>query len=53
VLPKERRPGAEFLAWSAVPGHAKHIKDGPVRDLPQAQSAALQQRLVGMVEQGL
>ena len=53
VLPAERRPGAEFLAWSAVHGLAMLILDGPLRDLPQQHSDMLQQRVVAMVEQGL
>ncbi|MCZ3133285.1 WHG domain-containing protein, partial [Acinetobacter baumannii] len=31
VLPAERRPGAEYLAWSAVHGLALLIIDGPLR----------------------
>jgi len=53
VLPAERRPGAEFLAWSAVHGLAMLILDGPLRNLPQQHSDMLQQRVVAMVEQGL
>jgi AcrR family transcriptional regulator len=53
VLPKERRAGAEFLAWSAVHGLAMLIIDGPLRELPQQHSDMLQQRVVAMVEQGL
>jgi len=53
VLPAERRPGAEFLAWSAVHGLAMLILDGPLRNLPQAQRDLLQQRVVAMVEHGL
>jgi AcrR family transcriptional regulator len=53
VLPAERRPGAEFLAWSAVHGLAMLIIDGPLRDLPKSQTDMLQQRVVAMVENGL
>jgi AcrR family transcriptional regulator len=53
VLPAERRPGAEFLAWSAVHGLAMLIIDGPLRGLPQPQTDMLQQRVVAMVEKGL
>lgn len=49
----ERRPGAEFLAWSAVHGLALLIIDGPLRGLPAAQVGALGQRLLDMVEKGL
>ena len=53
VLPRERRPGAEFLAWSAVHGLAMLLIDGPLRGLdpPQAQEAG--HRLLDMVERGL
>ena len=38
VLPPERRPGAEFLAWSAVHGLALLIIDGPLRGMPREQT---------------
>jgi AcrR family transcriptional regulator len=53
VLPRERRPGAEFLAWSAVHGLALLVIDGPLRSLDQAQTRAIGQRLLDMVELGL
>ncbi len=53
VLPPERRPDAEFLAWSAVHGLAMLAIDGPLRTLDAAQVAALGQRLLDMVERGL
>jgi hypothetical protein len=53
VLPQERRPGAEYLAWSAVHGLAMLVIDGPLRKLPRAQRDLLGQRLVDMVEKGL
>jgi AcrR family transcriptional regulator len=53
ALPPERRPGAEFLAWSAVHGLALLIIDGPLRGLPRDQADALGQRLLDMVEKGL
>jgi AcrR family transcriptional regulator len=53
VLPPERRPGAEFLAWSAVHGLAMLIIDGPLRNFPKAQRDAMELRVVAMVEQGL
>ena len=49
----EHRPGAEFLAWSAVHGLALLIIDGPLRSLPPEQAQALGQRLLDMVEKGL
>ena len=53
VLSAERRSGAEFLAWSAVHGLAMLIIDGPLRNLPRAQTDALGRRVVEMVENGL
>ena len=53
VLPAARRPGAEFMAWSAVHGMAMLQLDGPLRGLGEAPSQALAERLVAMVEQGL
>ena len=53
VLPKERRPGAEFLAWSTVHGFAMLVIDGPLHGFARAQIDALGQRAVAMVEQGL
>ena len=52
AMPPEHRPGAEFLAWSAVHGLALLIIDGPLRGMPRrnrrARTAALD-----MVEKGL
>ncbi len=53
LLPAERRPGAEYLAWSAVHGMALLIIDGPLRQVDPRQLQALAQRLLGMVEKGL
>ena len=53
VLAKERRPAAEFLAWSAVHGLAMLIIDGPLRNTPRPQADALSHRVVEMVERGL
>jgi AcrR family transcriptional regulator len=53
VLPLERRPGAEYLAWSAVHGLALLIIDGPLRNVAQAQKQRIGQRVLDMVEKGL
>lgn len=53
VLPADRRPGAEFLAWSAVHGMALLIIDGPLRSAPPEMRRSLGLRLLRMVEQGL
>jgi AcrR family transcriptional regulator len=53
VMPSERRPGAEFLAWSAVHGLAMLVIDGPLRQAIGPRTQQLGQRLLDMVEQGL
>lgn len=55
ALPPERRPGAEYLAWAAVPleGLALLSLDGPLQGTPAALREQLGQRLLDMVEQGL
>lgn len=53
VLPPARRPGAEYLAWSAVHGLALLIIDGPMRSVPPEQTERLAKRLLEMVEKGL
>lgn len=52
-FPPERRPGAEFLAWSAVHGLATLLIDGPLRALDEPRRHRLVQRVIDMVEQGL
>lgn len=53
VLPRERRPGAEFLAWSAVHGLAMLLIDGPLRGLDEGTRDDVGRRLIDMVERGL
>ena len=53
ALGAAQRPGARFLAWSAVHGLAMLALDGPLRALPAAHIEAMAQRAVAMVEQGL
>lgn len=53
VLPPERRPGAEFLAWSAVHGLAMLVIDGPLGPILGPQMQQIGQRLIDMVEKGL
>lgn len=53
ALPPERRPGAEYLAWSTVHGMALLSIDGPLRGTPQPMLDGLGQRLLDMVERGL
>ncbi len=53
VLPAERRPGAEYLAWPAVHGFAMLVIDGPLRRFTPAQTHDIGQRVLDMVEKGL
>ena len=53
VLPPERRPGAELLAWSAVHGLAMLVIDGPLGSSVGPQMLQVGQRLLDMVEKGL
>jgi AcrR family transcriptional regulator len=53
VLPRERRPGAEFLAWSAVHGLAMLLIEGPLRGIDAARAQDAGRRLLEMVERGL
>lgn len=53
ALPRERRPGAEFLAWSAVHGLSMLVIEGPLRGLDATQAQAIGQRLLDMVERGV
>lgn len=53
LMPTERRPGAEYLAWSAVHGLALLCIDGPLRQLPARQREMVGQRLLTMVEKGI
>lgn len=42
ALAPERRPGAEYAAWSAVHGISTLLLDGPLRDLPhESRQAAI------------
>jgi len=53
ALPAERRPGAEFSAWSAVHGLAMLVLEGPLRDLDREVARAAGARLIEMVDRGL
>jgi AcrR family transcriptional regulator len=53
VLPRGRRPGAEYLAWSAVHGLAFLIIEGPLSRSSQKEIHAVSDRLLQMVEKGL
>lgn len=53
ALSPERRPGAEYLAWSAVHGLAFLIIEGPLNRASQKEIRAVSDRLLQMVEKGL
>ncbi|MCX5377502.1 TetR-like C-terminal domain-containing protein [Streptomyces sp. NBC_00091] len=53
ILPPARRPGAEFLAWSAVHGLASLIIDGPLRGVTPEQAHDAGQDVITMIERGL
>jgi AcrR family transcriptional regulator len=53
VLPRERRAGAEYLAWSAVHGLAFLVIEGPLSGASDKEIRALSERVLQMVEKGL
>jgi hypothetical protein len=53
LLPADRRPLAEFAAWSAVHGLAMLILDGPLTDLTEDEREAVLRRTLDMVARGL
>lgn len=53
VLPAERRPGAEYLAWSTVHGLAMLRLQGPLGRVPTEQWQQMQAHALDMVERGL
>lgn len=53
ALPPERRPGAEYAAWSAVHGLSMLFNDGPLRDLPDADRGPVAQVVLDVVARGL
>ncbi|CAN5553652.1 TetR/AcrR family transcriptional regulator [soil metagenome] len=53
LMPIERRPGAELLAWSSVHGLAMLVLEGPLRDLDEATLQHAGRALIDMVDRGL
>ncbi len=53
ALPRERRPRAEYLAWSAVHGFAFLVIEGPLSGMSRKDIRVLAERLLRMVERGL
>jgi AcrR family transcriptional regulator len=53
LMPAERRPGAELIAWSSVHGLAMLVLEGPLRDLDEATLQRAGRALIEMVVRGL
>jgi AcrR family transcriptional regulator len=53
LMPAERRPGAELLAWSAVHGLAMLVIEGPLRDLDEETLQRAGRGVIEMVVRGL
>jgi AcrR family transcriptional regulator len=53
LVPAERRPGAELIAWSSVHGLAMLVLEGPLRDLDEATLQRAGRALIEMVVRGL
>ncbi|MCU1524580.1 MAG: TetR family transcriptional regulator [Microbacteriaceae bacterium] len=53
AMPRERRAGAELLAWSSVHGLGMLMIDGPLRGLTEDMIEDASARLVDMVARGL
>ncbi|GAA4985206.1 TetR/AcrR family transcriptional regulator [Kitasatospora paranensis] len=53
ALPADRRPGAEYAAWSAVHGLSSLLVDGPLRDLPEDEVRLAAQSVLAVVSRGL
>ena len=53
AIPPERRPGAEYAAWSAVHGLSTLLDDGPLRDLPAAEREHALRVVLDAVVRGL
>ncbi|WP_329076699.1 TetR-like C-terminal domain-containing protein [Streptomyces niveus] len=53
ALPPERRPGAEYVVWSAVHGLSVLLIDGPLRGLLPVEAQEAGERLLDSIERGL
>jgi AcrR family transcriptional regulator len=49
----QRRPGAEYAAWSAVHGLATLVNDGPLRDLPAPEREHALRSVLDVISHGL
>jgi AcrR family transcriptional regulator len=53
VLPRERRPNAEFAVWSGVHGMAMLTNQGPLREIPETTLTQLSALLRAFILRGL
>jgi AcrR family transcriptional regulator len=53
TLPRRRRPGAQYAAWSAVHGLSSLLLDGPLRDLPEADIPRAVDAVLSGINRGL
>ncbi|HTC68241.1 MAG TPA: TetR-like C-terminal domain-containing protein [Acidothermaceae bacterium] len=53
VLPKRRRVGAEYAAWSAVHGISSLVLDGPLRELPEPEIERAISTVLALIARGL
>jgi AcrR family transcriptional regulator len=53
ALPPERRPGAEYAAWSAVHGLSSLLVEGPLRDIPDDEIDRAVGTVIRVVQRGL
>jgi AcrR family transcriptional regulator len=53
VLPRERRPNAEFAVWSGVHGMAMLTSQGPLREIPETTIVQLSGLLRAFILRGL
>ena len=53
AMPADRRPGAEYAAWSSVHGLSTLLTSGPLRDLPEAERQRALNVVLGDTARGL
>ncbi|MFF2073577.1 TetR/AcrR family transcriptional regulator [Kitasatospora sp. NPDC058162] len=53
AFPADRRPGAEYAAWSAVHGLSDLLVEGPLRGLPGAELRTAVEAVLSTVARGL
>jgi hypothetical protein len=53
VLPKVRRPNAEYPVWASVHGMAVLVTQGPLRQLPDQLVSKLNEQLFEFINRGV